>query len=232
MNPIRLSERLLSVASFVEQGSVVADIGSDHAYLPSYLIKEGIVEKAVAGEVAIGPFESAKNNVIRQRIMDQITVRLANRLAAVDENDRVDTITIAGMGGSLIATILTDGIENLLGVKRIIVQPNIHAKGIREWATVNGWKIVNEKILKEDGKIYEVLVLEKGAVIYNELELLVGPFLLEEKNDAFIEKWSGEIIQWKQVLKSIEQASETPETLKKIEQLTRNIRIVGEVLGK
>lgn len=232
MNPIRLSERLLSVASFVEKGSVVADIGSDHAYLPSYLIKEGIVEKAVAGEVAIGPFESARNNVVRQGIMDQVTVRLANGLAAVEENDQVDTITIAGMGGSLIATILTDGIENILGVKRIIVQPNIHAKGIREWAAANGWEIVNEKILKEDGKIYEVLVLEKGAVIYDELELLVGPFLLEEKNDAFIEKWSGEIIQWKQVLKSIEQASETPETLKKIEQLTRNIRIVGEVLGK
>jgi len=227
-----LSERLLAVASFVEQGAVVADIGSDHAYLPSYLIKEGIIQKAIAGEVAIGPFESAKNNVVRQGIENRVTVRLGNGLAAVDENDRVDTITIAGMGGSLIATILTDGIEKLLGVKRIIVQPNIHAKGIREWATVNGWKIVNEEILKEDGKIYEVLVLERGTVIYDELELLVGPFLLEEKNDSFIEKWRGEIIQWNQVLKAIEQASETPETLKKIEQLTRNIRIVGEVLEK
>lgn len=232
MNPIRLSERLLAVASFVEQGAVVADIGSDHAYLPSYLIKEGIIQKAIAGEVAIGPFESAKNNVVRQGIENRVTVRLGNGLAAVDENDRVDTITIAGMGGSLIATILTEGTEKLLGVKRIIVQPNIHAKGIREWATVNGWKIVNEAILKEDGKIYEVLVLERGTVIYDELELLVGPFLLEEKNDSFIEKWRGEIIQWNQVLKAIEQASETPETLKKIEQLTRNIRIVGEVLEK
>ena len=232
MNPIRLSERLLAVASFVEQGAVVADIGSDHAYLPSYLIKEGIIQKAIAGEVAIGPFESAKNNVVRQGIENRVTVRLGNGLAAVDENDRVDTITIAGMGGSLIATILMEGIEKLLGVKRIIVQPNIHAKGIREWATVNEWKIVNEAILKEDGKIYEVLVLERGTVIYDELELLVGPFLLEEKNDAFIKKWHGEIIQWNQVLKAIEQASETPETLKKIEQLTRNIRIVGEVLEK
>lgn len=232
MNPIRLSERLLAVASFVEQGAVVADIGSDHAYLPSYLIKEGIIQKAIAGEVAIGPFESAKNNVVRQGIESRVTVRLGNGLAAVDENDGVDTITIAGMGGSLIATILMEGIEKLLGVKRIIVQPNIHAKGIREWATVNGWKIVNEAILKEDGKIYEVLVLERGTVIYDELELLVGPFLLEEKNDAFIKKWRGEIIQWKQVLKAIEQASETPETLEKIAQLTWNIRIVGEVLEK
>jgi len=91
---------------------------------------------------------------------------------------------------------------------------------------------VNEAILKEDGKIYEVLVLERGTVIYDELELLVGPFLLEEKNDAFIKKWRGEIIQWKQVLKAIEQASETPETLEKIAQLTWNIRIVGEVLEK
>ena len=232
MNPIRLSNRLLAVASFVEQGAVVADIGSDHAYLPSFLIEKGIVQKAIAGEVANGPFESALNNVISLGIEDGITVRLANGLAAIDENDGVDTVTIAGMGGSLIAAILKNGTDNLQGVNRIIVQPNIHAKGIREWAIANGWKIVNEKILKEDGKIYEVLVLEKGLASYDELELLVGPFLMAEKNEVFREKWNSEMIQWNQVLKSIEHASETPETVKKIEQMHQYIRIVGKVLEK
>ena len=232
MNPIKLSKRLLAVASFVEQGAVVADIGSDHAYLPSFLIEKGIVQKAIAGEVANGPFESALNNVISLGIEDGITVRLANGLAAIDENDGVDTVTIAGMGGSLIAAILKNGTDNLQGVNRIIVQPNIHAKGIREWAIANGWKIVNEKILKEDGKIYEVLVLEKGLASYDELELLVGPFLMAEKNEVFREKWNSEMIQWNQVLKSIEHASETPETVKKIEQMHQYIRIVGKVLEK
>lgn len=232
MNPIRLSKRLLAVASFVEQGAVVADIGSDHAYLPSFLIEKGIVQKAIAGEVANGPFESALNNVTSLGIKDRITVRLANGLAAIDENDGVDTVTIAGMGGSLIATILKNGTDNLQGVNRIIVQPNIHAMGIREWAIANGWKIVDEKILQEDGKIYEVLVLERGDANYDELELLVGPFLLVEKNEVFQEKWNSEIIQWNQVLKSIEHASETRETVKKMEQMQQYIRIVGKVLEK
>lgn len=232
MNSIRLSKRLLAVASFVEKGAVVADIGSDHAYLPSFLIGERIIQKAIAGEVAIGPFESALNNVKKQGMQDQVVVRLANGLAAIEENDGVDTVTIAGMGGSLIATILKNGTDNLQHVKRLIVQPNIHAKAIREWAIANSWKIVNEKILKEDGKIYEVLILEKGHAVYDELEILVGPFLLVEKSEVFREKWNSEILQWNQVLKSIEHASETPETLKKIEQLKQYIVIIGKVLEK
>ena len=78
---------------------------------------------------------------------------------------RVDTVTIAGMGGSLIASILENGKERLQDVKRIIAQPNIHAKAIREWAVSNDWKIMNEQILKEDGKIYEIIVLEKGSYV-------------------------------------------------------------------
>lgn len=232
MDTIRLSKRLLAVASFVESGAFVADIGSDHAYLPTYLIKKGIAQKAIAGEVAEGPYQSATKNVVRQGVMDRVSVRLANGLFAIEESDEVDTVTIAGMGGSLIVTILDSGKSRLKGVRRIIAQPNLHAKSIREWAVANSWEIVNEEILKEDGKIYEILVLEKGEMKYDELEILVGPFLLVEKNDAFREKWASEITQWHQVLKSIENASETTETLKKIEQLTRNIHIVGKALAK
>lgn len=231
LKTIRLSERLLAVASFVEKGAVVADIGSDHAYLPSFLVKSGMVQKAVAGEVAVGPFESATNNVRKEDVEDFVTVRLADGLFAIEESDQVDTVTIAGMGGPLIASILEKGKARLQNVKRIIAQPNINAKTIREWATANGWKLQNEKILKEDGKIYEVLVLERGQATYDELELLVGPFLLIEKNSAFQEKWQNEIAQWHQVLQSIENAEETPSIIKKKEQLTQQIRVVGKVLG-
>ena len=230
LNSIRLSKRLLAVASFVLQDAVVADIGSDHAYLPSFLIEKEIIKKAIAGEVAQGPFDSAMKNVSRNGFSEYITVRLANGLAAIEENDGIDTVTIAGMGGSLIASILNTGVENLQGVERIIVQPNIHAKAIREWAIVNGWKIVDEKILKEDEKIYEILVLERGNVNYDDLELLVGPILKVEKNEVFIEKWQGELLQWHQVLKAIEQASETTETVKKIEEMQANITMVGKEL--
>src|SRR5690606_8847224 len=122
---VRLSTRLETVASFVEAGAVVADIGSDHAYLPCYLVHNGTVHKAVAGEVVKGPYESAVRNVRREGLASAITVRLANGLFAIEAGDTVDTVTIAGMGGPLIATILDNGKDRLQDVKRIIAQPNI-----------------------------------------------------------------------------------------------------------
>ncbi|WP_246231522.1 tRNA (adenine(22)-N(1))-methyltransferase [Sporosarcina jiandibaonis] len=229
---IKLSERLLAVASHIRKGAVVADIGSDHAYLPTYLIQKGIIQKAVAGEVVIGPYETAKKSVYRHGVSDRITVRLADGLFAIEDHDGIDTVTIAGMGGSLIAKILEQGKDRLQHVNRLIVQPNLHAKAIREWAVANGWKLVDEQILKEDGKIYEVLVLEKGLVFYDDLELLVGPFLLAEMNNIFIEKWEAEISQWIQVLRSLENAVETPELIKKKEQLSHKITTLGKVLEK
>ncbi len=200
MNSEKLSKRLAAVASFVEQGATLADIGSDHAYLPCHLVMEGRISKAIAGEVVKGPFESAVKNVRKKGLTHEITVRLGNGLEAIQETDGVDTITIAGMGGPLIASILTDGSEKLKDVKRIITQPNIHALSIREWAIQKGWRIIDEQILKEDNKIYEIIVLEKGQATYGELEMMVGPFLLERKSHTFIEKWKRESDEWKRVL--------------------------------
>ena len=195
LNSEQLSNRLKAVASFVDEGAVVADIGSDHAYLPCFLIHTKKVKKAIAGEVAKGPYESAVKNVRREGLSDAITVRLADGLFAIEENDAVDTVTIAGMGGPLIAYYFRKRQRtSVYNVKRIIAQPNIYARAIREWAVSNEWKIVNEHILKEDGKIYEIIVLEKGQSTYNELELMAGPFLLASKTDVFLEKWESELI--------------------------------------
>lgn len=230
MNSEKLSARLEAVASFVEQGAILADIGSDHAYLPCHLVKLGRITKAIAGEVVKGPFESAVNNVRKKGLSNEITVRLANGLKAIHDNDGVDTISIAGMGGPLIASILSDGYEKLANVKRIVTQPNIHASSIREWAVQNGWKIIDEEILKEDHKIYEIIVLERGQADYNELEMMVGPFLLKQKSEVFIEKWKRESDEWKRVLASLENAGATTDINNRKKQLQKKIELIGGVL--
>ncbi len=231
MNTERLSNRLAAVASFVEKGAVLADIGSDHAYLPCFLVHKGKVQKAIAGEVVKGPYESAVRNVQREGLSSQVTVRLADGLFAIEEGDAVDTVTIAGMGGPLIANILESGKDRLQSVRRIIAQPNIYAKAIREWAVSNDWNIIDEGILKEDGKIYEIIVLERGAESYDEVELLVGPFLSAVKSAVFLEKWEREVSEWNRVLDALENAEETDAIKMRKVQLTQHIDLVRKVLA-
>lgn len=231
MNAQKLSKRLETVASFVPTGAVVADIGSDHAYLPCYLVHKGIAARAVAGEVVKGPYESAARQVRTEGLAGKITVRLANGLAAVEPQDQVDTVTIAGMGGPLIVSILEKHPEALTTVTRLILQPNIHAKAIREWALENGWAIQDEVILDEDDKVYEVVVLQRGDMDLTEVERLVGPKLMNQKSDVFKQKWAREIDNWQRVITAIEQAGTTPENEAKRAELRHLIDLVQEVIA-
>lgn len=230
MNAQKLSKRLETVASFVPTGAIVADIGSDHAYLPCYLVHQNIVNKAVAGEVVKGPYESALRQVKLEGLEDKVIVRLADGLQAIEDNDQVDTITIAGMGGPLIVSILEKNPEALTSVTRLILQPNIHAKVIREWALRNEWAILDEVILEEDEKIYEVLVLQRGKMKLNEEQIILGPHLVAQKSNAFMKKWTREIDNWKRVLQSIEQAEQTPEIVQKKKELVHLISLVEEAI--
>ncbi|RUL57029.1 tRNA (adenine(22)-N(1))-methyltransferase [Lysinibacillus antri] len=226
MNAQKLSKRLETVASFVPTGAVVADIGSDHAYLPCYLIHHNIATKAIAGEVVKGPYESAVRQVKLEGLEEKITVRLADGLKAIDPSDHVNTITIAGMGGPLIVSILENDLNRLKNVTRLILQPNIHAKVIREWAMQNGWAILDEVILEEDEKIYEVLVLQRGDMTLSEEQILLGQHLLNERSEVFVKKWIREIENWRRVLTSIEQAEVTQEIAAKREELQHLIALV------
>lgn len=231
MNAQKLSKRLEMVASFVPSGAVVADIGSDHAYLPCYLVHKGIASRAVAGEVVKGPYESAVKQVRTEGLTDKITVRMADGLAAVEEQDEITAVTIAGMGGPLIVSILEKHPEALKSVTRLILQPNIHAKAIREWALTHGWAIQDEVILEEDGKVYEVLVLQRGEMNLTETQILLGPKLMNAKSPVFVEKWSREIANWQRVQQAIAQAEQTPENQAKHEELAHLINIVQEAIA-
>lgn len=226
-----LSERLAVVASFVPENTVLADIGSDHAYLPCYLINKGVIRKAIAGEVVKGPYESAKRNVESNGLGGRIEVRLANGLSAVQKEDGVETVTIAGMGGTLIASILEEGKDRLETVKRIIAQPNLHAIAVRQWAADNGFYIADEEIMQEDGKIYEVIVLERGRGEYSPADLLLGPILRAASSKVFHLKWQREMQEWQRVIASLEQAEQTDAIIQKKNSLQEKYNIVREAVS-
>ncbi|MEK8129678.1 tRNA (adenine(22)-N(1))-methyltransferase TrmK [Paenibacillus filicis] len=159
---IRLSKRLEWIAQEVPKGSRLADIGSDHALLPSYLAQQGIITSGVAGEVNAGPYEAASRQVRAAGLKERIEVRLGDGLAVLAPGE-VDVITIAGMGGALIASILEAGQEKLAGVSRLVLQPNVAEDAVRRWLLAHGWELVSERILEEDGKIYEILTAVSSA---------------------------------------------------------------------
>ena len=234
MNVDKLSNRLERVSTYIPSGAILADIGSDHAYLPCYAIKEGIASSAIAGEVVEGPFQSAVTQVKESGLEGQIAVRKGNGLEVLTPGE-ASAITICGMGGSLISRILDEGKEKLSGKERLILQPNIGSQFIREWLMNEGWQLIAEEILEEDGKIYEILVAEKGeprkpyANQNIEAAILMGPYLLKAQNDVFKKKWNQELTHWRRIIKQVEESGNERSQEKK-DELTRLIEIVEEAL--
>lgn len=187
-----ISKRLELVASFVPQGAILLDVGSDHAYLPIQLVERGQIKSAIAGEVVEGPYQSAVKNVEAHGLKEKIQVRLANGLAAFEEADQVSVITIAGMGGRLIARILEEGLGKLANVERLILQPNNREDDLRIWLQDHGFQIVAESILEEAGKFYEFLVVEVGEMELSARDTRFGPFLSREISPVFVQKWQKE----------------------------------------
>ena len=191
MDANKLSQRLKVVADFVPQNSRVADIGSDHAYLPVYLMKQKQIEFGIASEVAKGPLDNAIQEIKAEGLSDRIDTRLADGLLSVQPEDKIDCVTIAGMGGTLIKNILENGKSHLSGNELLILQPNVGEDRLRTWLMNNQYEISDETILREDGHTYEIIVAKKTdePVKYTEQEIKFGPFLLKQHSDVFVEKW-------------------------------------------
>lgn len=212
MDAQQLSQRLATVGEFVPKGARVADIGSDHAYLPANLALNHRISYGVAGEVVAGPFHNAQHEIKKLGLSAILTARLADGLAAIEPADRIDTVTIAGMGGPLIRHILTANPDRLAGVKRLVLEPNVGEATVRDWLQQNQFKITAERILSEDGHTYEIIVADKVAtpVSYTEKELLFGPFLLPLKSPVFIAKWQRELHRAQTAVSHMQQAKVAP----------------------
>lgn len=231
MNEKVLSKRLERVAHYLPKGAFFADIGSDHAYLPSAVCVRDSTAKAIAGEINEGPYQSAIAQVKSLSLTKQISVIKGDGLAVI-VGYPVKQIVIAGMGGGLIRSILTKDINLLTSVERIIVQPNIDTNVLRAWFDENNFSLCAEEIIKEDGHIYEILVADKGLEqsVYQdkELEFMFGPLLSKEKSKVFIEKWQLEQQKLARIITQIQEA--TVVDLKKIERFEKQIQIIEGVL--
>lgn len=230
MDAKQLSQRLATVGAFVQPGVRVADIGSDHAYLPANLALNHRISYGVAGEVVRGPFENAQREIQKLGLEDQLVARLADGLAAIQPEDQIDTVTIAGMGGPLIRHILEQGTAQLAGVQRLVLEPNVGEATVRDWLAANQFEITAERILAEDGHTYEVICADRVThpVTYTPAEQLFGPFLLAEKSPVFIAKWQRELQRVQHAVAQMQQAKVAP--TEHLAAATAKIKLIEGVL--
>ena len=184
---MKLSPRLKAAADFVRCGKKIADIGTDHAHLPIYLVENGICPCAVASDVRPGPIANAKENVEQAGFEDKISLRLASGLDKVNP-DEADDVIIAGMGGILIAELVEKAPWLKSTEKHLVLQPQSHAEILRSFLTSNGYYIDKEEICEDAGRLYCVMsvyycdeerVYPKHYEYYGEISKCTNPLAKE-----------------------------------------------------
>ncbi len=227
---MKLTPRLKTIADLVPRGSIAGDVGSDHGYVPIYLVEEGICETAIASDINEGPTDNARQAVNEAGLNDKIQVRHGGGLLpyAVGE---VDTVIIAGMGGLLIRDILLEKPEMTASVKTFVLQPMVAQSELREWLSKNSFKIVDEKLALEDRRMYEIMVVEHGEMTIDDpLNYEIGLKLID-KNDplskVFLEK---RIRKIEGIVKGLN-ASKNEESKARIPELNEKLKKMEAILS-
>ena len=182
---ITLDKRLSAVAALVRPGSRLADIGTDHAYLPVYLVQAGVCPSAIASDIGAGPLEAARHTVTAAGLTSEIALRLGDGLATVSAGE-VEDIAIAGMGGETIAAILAAAPWVKDSRLRLILQPMTRAEDLRRWLLHNGFSVLEEHLTRDKRHLYPVLAAEYTAAPVCEDEVLIyGGFFSREEGRPY-----------------------------------------------
>lgn len=159
MQTVKLDPRLSSVAALVRQGSRVADIGTDHAYLPVFLLQTGVSPSAVAADLRKMPLENAKRTVEAYSLCEKITTVLSDGLDSIDP-ESCDDIVIAGMGGLLITELISRTLWLKNSRFRLVLQPMSHAEDLRRFLFENGFEIIEERCSQDGRHCYCAMAAE------------------------------------------------------------------------
>lgn len=153
---IKLTDRLQLVANLVENCDSFLDIGTDHAYLPAFLVEQGKAKKAIASDINPNPLENARQTLLQENLEDKISLRLSAGFENISENEATE-IAVAGMGGLMIAEMIenTPWLQN--PKYHLVLQPMTHFEDVRRALQENGFEIIKEATVKEGKRLYLVI---------------------------------------------------------------------------
>lgn len=203
-----LSKRLKTVADLVTPCEKVADVGTDHGYVPIYLVKENICQFAYAMDVNEGPLNIAKSNIAQEGLEKNIETILSDGFDNFGDRD-VDSVIIAGMGGDLIVDILSRA--RVYDFDELVLSPHKRPDLVRKFLSENGYKISDEKMVKDAGKYYPAIKAKKGESEYDEVQLEFGPILLNEKDETLKEYLDIQLNKFGRIISSLEREDKEAE---------------------
>ena len=229
---MKLSKRLQKIADLVPEDSIVCDIGTDHGYIPVYLIKNNISKKVIGTDISKGSLDKIIELVKKEGLEDRIESRLGDGLDILEENE-VDSLIIAGMGGILISEILEEGRGIAEDIKNFILQPMVGSEELRRYLVDNDYKIVTEDLLFEEGKFYEIILAQRGSQnIDKEIHYEISELLIKNRHPLLREFLEYKINKVKKILDEIkniktegskEKYKELKSLLKKYEEVVKEI---------
>lgn len=239
-----IDNRLKTIAEMVTRKGMLLDVGTDHGYLPIYLIKHDILKNAIASDVSKGSLAKAIEEVKKEKLTDKIQTRLGSGLKVIKAEDEIDTIVLAGMGGILISQLIDERLEYIRkNDVELIVQPVQSPESVRKYFCKNGFSVKQEKLAKAEGRIYHIIKARPDAQseqvcneLADEIHYELGSLIMQDKgldNQVLLE----ELITYKLKeqhkikanLESIDPLHEKYQ--KRYEEVTRKIESLSIILA-
>lgn len=232
---IRLSKRLTALANMVTDGNRLADIGTDHGYIPIYLCQTGKIPSALAMDIGKGPLQQAQTHIAEYGLSEQIKTRLSDGMASLQSGE-ADTILIAGMGGGLVMKILSEGAEKLTGKEELILQPQSEIALVREFLRARNFQILDEDMILEDGKYYPMMkvsqpkAVEQTKTLPQEVADAFGPILLQKRHPVLKEWLERELRTTDSVIEQLSAQPDHERIRNRMQQVNRKKTLILEAL--
>ena len=220
---MNIGARLETVGSLVPAGCCLADIGTDHAYLPVWLLQQGRIAGAIAGDIAEGPCQAARTTIAMYGMGDKVQVRLGSGLEVLRPGE-ADCIAIAGMGASTMIEIFEASPEVFASAGTLVLQPMAGAAALRRYLYAKGWVLQAEKLVGDPPHFYEIMravpaLCGSAPLSYSEAEYVIGPVLLAEGHPLLGKHIERQLAYYRRLVENMSRSQRAKESEKYAEAI-------------
>lgn len=229
---MELSKRLNMIISNVDNCNCIADIGTDHGYAAAEALNRKLCNKVIATDINKGPLEKARITLLFEGLSDKSELRLGSGLRPINNNE-VNGVIIAGMGGNLIRDIIEEKIDIVRNMDFLILQPAQNPEVLRKYLYENNFKIINEEVCLDEGKYYECFKVQytkenEEHKKYSELDYEVSPFLIQKGDDIFKQYMKSKIDKYENIISHLN--NDTDNSVSRRNQLECKIKYIKEMM--